>query len=78
MIAKDMAKSGRYSAEGIAKAIEKHSPHVESRKAGHVEDYARKTVQKAWDAPEVTLARQAQQDREKQEQKRDRGRDFGR
>ena len=74
MIAKDMVKSGRYSAEGIAKAIEKHSPHVESRKAGHVEDYARRTVQKAWDAPEVASSRQVQQ----QEQKRDRRRDLER
>ena len=75
MIATDMAKSSRYSAESIAQAIEKHSPHVESRKAGHVEDYARRTVEKAWNMPEVQAARLENQRREQQ---KERGRGFER
>lgn len=78
MIATDMAKSGRYSAGGIAKAIEKHSPHVESRKAGHVENYAIRTVQKAFDAPEVQKALQVLQEKQQQEKQRDRGRGYER
>jgi hypothetical protein len=61
MIATDMAKSGRFSADGIAKAIGQHSPQVESRKAGHVEDYARRTAEKAWNAPQVQEQRQEQE-----------------
>lgn len=73
MIATDMAKSGRYSAAGIAKAIEQHSPHIESRKAGHVENYAIRTVQKAFDAPEVKKALQVLQEKQQQGQQRARG-----
>lgn len=51
--------------------IRECSPHVESRKAGHVEDYARRTVANAWAAPEVQAHRQ-EQERERQAQ---RGRD---
>jgi hypothetical protein len=68
MIATDMAKSGRFSAEGIATAIGQHSPQVESRKAGHVEDYARRTAEKAWNAPEV----QAHREQQTRQAKRDR------
>ena len=64
MIATDMAKSGRFTAQDIEKGILECSPHVESRKAGHVEDYARRTAEKAWAAPEV--AAQRQQEREQQ------------
>ena len=74
MIATDMAKSGKFSAEGIAKAIGQHSPQVESRKAGHVEDYARRTAEKAWAAPEVQAHRQ-QQEREQQTRQAKRDRD---
>ncbi len=74
MIATDMAKSGRFSAEGIATAIGQHSPNVESRKAGHVEDYARRTAEKAWAAPEVQAHRQ-QQEREQQTRQAKRDRD---
>ena len=76
MVATDMAKSGRFSAEGIAKAIGQHSPQVESRKAGHIEDYARRTAEKAWTAPEVQQHRQEQaqeQARQAQRAKQDRG-----
>jgi hypothetical protein len=73
MIATDMAKSGRFSAEGIAKAIGQHSPHVEERKAGHIEDYARRTAEKAWAAPEVQAHRQQQErDQQTRQAKRDR------
>ena len=62
MIATDMAKSGRFTAQDIEKGIRECSPHVESRKAGHIEDYARRTAEKALAAPEV--AAQRQQERE--------------
>lgn len=67
MIAVDMAKSGRFSTEGIGKAIGEHSPNVESRKAGHIEDYARRTAEKAWTAPEVQAHRVAEQKRQEVE-----------
>lgn len=60
MIATDMAKSGRFSADGIEQAIREHSPNVTSRKAGHVEDYARRTVAAAWASSEVQEHRQEQ------------------
>ncbi|WP_241171841.1 DNA-primase RepB domain-containing protein, partial [Serratia marcescens] len=77
MIATDMAKSGRFSADGIAGAIEKHSPEVATRKAGHVEDYAKRTAEKAWNAPEVAAERQQQAEQARQA-KRDRGPSLGR
>ena len=71
MIATDMAKSGRFSVDGIEKGIRECSPYVESRKAGHIEDYARRTAEKAWNSPEVQqyrqeqgLVRQARRDRD--------------
>lgn len=65
MIAQDMAKSGRFTAQDVERAILACSPNVQSRKAGHIEDYARRTAEKAWSSPEVqqhrqTLGRQAQ------------------
>lgn len=66
MIATDMAKSGRFTAQDIEKGIRECSPHVESRKAGHVEDYARRTAANAWAAPEVQAHRQ---ERERQAQR---------
>lgn len=78
MIATDMAKSGRFSAEGIAQAIEQHSPEVASRKVGHVEDYAKRTAEKAWAAPEVQAHRQEQQAEQARQAKRDRGPSMGR
>ena len=77
MIATDMAKSGRFSAQGIAGAIEKHSPEVATRKAGHVEDYAKRTAEKAWAAPEVQAHRQEQQAEQARQAKRDRGPSMG-
>lgn len=61
MIATDMAKSGRFTAQDIEKGIGQCSPNVESRKAGHIEDYARRTAENAWNAPEVQQHRQEQE-----------------
>jgi hypothetical protein len=60
MIATNMAKSGRFKAEEIEKSIRECSPNIESRKAGHIEDYAKRTAEKAWNAPEVQTHRQEQ------------------
>lgn len=72
MIAQDMAKSGRFSVQDIEKGIRECSPHVESRKAGHIEDYARRTAEKAWNAPEVAQHRQDQTQEQARQAKRDR------
>ena len=48
MAATAMARSGRFGQADIARAIEQASPNVDSRKAGHVSDYARRTAEKAW------------------------------
>lgn len=64
MIATDMAKSGRWTQEDIERGIRECSPNIESRKAGHIEDYARRTAQKAWTAPEVVASRQRGHDRD--------------
>jgi hypothetical protein len=70
MIATDMAKSGNWTQQDVEKGICEASPAIESRKTGHIEDYARRTVEKAWSAPEVVqrrqeleVKRQAQRDR---------------
>ncbi|SIR91892.1 RepB DNA-primase [Janthinobacterium sp. TND4EL3] len=77
MIAQDMAKGGRFTVQDIEKGIRECSPNVESRKAGHIEDYARRTAEKAWNAPEVTQHRQEQAQEEAREAKRDRGQSLG-
>lgn len=46
MIACSMSRKG-YGASQVASAIEQCSPHVESRKAGHIEDYAQRTATNA-------------------------------
>ena len=48
MIAVDMAKSGRFTERDIEQGIAHGSPNVQSRQAVHLEDYARRTAQKAW------------------------------
>lgn len=65
MISLDMAKSGKFSQRDIETALQKHSPNIESRKAGHIDDYAKRTAEKAWQAPEAVQNRQ--------EKARDRG-----
>lgn len=68
MIATDMAKSGRFGVQDIERGIRECSPNVESRKAGHIEDYAKRTAEKAWTAPEVQQKReQARQARHNQQ-----------
>ena len=57
MIAKTMAGSGRYSQEAIAQGIAQASPNIADRKRGHLEDYATRTVAKAWE--ETTEKREA-------------------
>ncbi len=74
MVAKDMAKAGRSGAE-ICKAITEASPNIESRKAGHMEDYAQRTVNNVWKVPEVVEARQklAMEQHQQRGHSRDRG-----
>ena len=66
MIATDMAKSGRFGVQAIEKSIRECSPNVESRKAGHIEDYAKRTAEKAWAAPEVQQEREQAQEQARQ------------
>lgn len=73
MIAVDMAKSGRFAAQDIEKGIREASPNVESRKAGHIEDYAKRTAGKAWQAPEVQTRRQEQEREQQAQRSQDRG-----
>jgi hypothetical protein len=69
-ISVDMAKSGRFSVEDIARSIRECSPHINTRKVGHIEDYANRTAFNAWNSEQVKQARQfsqrqAQRDRDK-------------
>lgn len=63
MISLDMAKSAKFSQKDIEKAIQKCSPNIESRKAGHLEDYAKRTAEKAWQEPEAVQSRQQSEQR---------------
>lgn len=47
------AKSGCVTVHDIEKSIRECSPNAESRKAGHIEEYARRAAEKAWSTPEV-------------------------
>ena len=73
MIAVGMATSGRFTQQDIERGIARGTPNVQSRKAVQVDDYARRTAQKAWGAPEVVRQRQERQRHLQQEVKRDRG-----
>ena len=66
-----MAKGSRFTLGDIERGIREGSPNVESRKAGHMEEYAKRTADKAWAAPEAQQRRQ-EQERSRQLQ---RGRD---
>ena len=72
MIATDMAKSGRFGVQDIERGIRECSPNVESRKAGHIEDYARRTAKNAWADPEVQAHHQEQAKEQARQAKRDR------
>lgn len=63
MIAKDMAESGRFTEVNIVKGIVECSPNIQSRKAGHIENYAKRTVEKVFDLPEVQRSRKMQAER---------------
>lgn len=52
-----LAAKGR-SADEISTALQEASPSLADRKTGHQEDYARRTVAKAMEVPEVQEARQ--------------------
>jgi len=69
MIATDMAKSNSYSVTNIEAAIKQCSPNIESRKAGHIEDYAKRTAENAWNDPAVHLHRQQVVQAEEQRQR---------
>jgi hypothetical protein len=58
MIATDMAQSGRFTAADIERGIQECSPHVEERKVGHLEYYAKRTAEKAVQEVEKTDKRQ--------------------
>jgi hypothetical protein len=73
MIAQDMAKSGRFTVGQIEQGLREGSPNVDSRKAGHVDDYAYRTAAKAWISPEVQAYRVEQATRA--QQRLERGRD---
>jgi hypothetical protein len=60
MIAKTMAGSGDYTIPEITQAIVQGSPNLVTRKPGHLEDYAQRTAEKAWQDPAVQ-AQRAQQ-----------------
>ena len=77
MIATDMAKSGNWTQQDVEKGIREASPALESRKTGHIEDYAKRTAEKAWAAPEVQQHRQEQAQEQAREAKRDRGPSLG-
>jgi hypothetical protein len=60
MIAQGMAKSGRFTVGQIEQGLREGSPNVESRKVGHVDNYAQSTALKAWVSPEVQAYREEQ------------------
>ena len=73
MIAQDMAKGGRFTVGQIAQGLREGSPDVESRKAGHVDNYAQRTAAKARASPAVQAYRE--EPAKKSERRIERGRD---
>ena len=74
IIATDMAKSGYWTEQDIARALAEASPNMESHKVEHIEDYARRMAEKAWNVPEVQAIR-SKQSSERQVVSRSRHRD---
>jgi hypothetical protein len=66
-IATELAKNSRFTLGEIERGIREGSPNVESRKAGHIEAYAKRTVERAWAAPEVQQKRERQLQRGRDE-----------
>jgi hypothetical protein len=66
MIAQDMAKSERFGQAGIERALREASPNIETRKAGHLDDYAKRTAARAWSeqSPERAQAKAKAKERE--------------
>jgi len=84
MVATDMAKGG-YPAQDIERGIRECSPNLESRKAGHIEDYAKRTTEAAWAHTQPERERMARKEQEEErireayrERNRDRGMGMGR
>lgn len=77
MISTEMAKGGRFTQQDIEQAIQTCSPNIQSRKAGHIEDYAKRTAEKAWHAPEVLEHRKQQKTVRQEVKVRDRVRGMG-
>ena len=57
MIAQSMVASGQYDADDVERAILGGSPHIQTRKPGHMEDYAHRTATKAWRDPDAQAQR---------------------
>ena len=70
-IAGEMARNSRFTLGDIEQGIREGSPNVESCKVGHMGEYAKRTAERAWVAPEVQLRRQEQE----QNRQLQRGRD---
>lgn len=64
MIAKSMAKRG-FGPDYIAGAIRTESPCIETRKAGHADDYAARTVAAAERSDDVRAARRDERDNDR-------------
>ena len=78
-IAGEMAKNSRFTLGDIEEGIREGSPNVQSRKTGHVEEYAKRTAERAWATPEAWQRRQEQvQKRERQPQRGRDGPSWGR
>ena len=73
-IAGEMARDSRFTLGDIEQGIREGSPNVESCKVGHMGEYAKRTTEKAWMAPEVKQGRQERQEQERNHQAQ-RGRD---
>jgi hypothetical protein len=78
MVSTEMAKSGHFTQRDIEQAIQACSPNIQSRKAGHIEDYAKRTAEKAWHAPEVVAHREQRALARQTARIRHRGPSFGR
>lgn len=68
--AKNMLSKG-YSTDDVMNSMERCSPEIDTRKAGHVEDYVRRTVSKAANDPGV-VAKRAEIERETAQKKEQR------
>jgi len=68
MIVKDLARTyPTATGRELQRAMVEGSPHLHERKAGHADDYTRRTVRKAWESlgrePEPWMRAEAEKDR---------------